>query len=97
MWFGVKAHTGVACWIGGDGTLNVTIGIGMGAVNFAISGAFFVVISSVSLDSQKKVSSESDFRFRDADEVETFEGDAFSFDSSASGFQKKERSETDFV
>ncbi len=75
-------------WIGDEGTVYVMIGIGMGAANFAISGAFFVVISSVFLGSQKKVNSESDFGCGD---------EVISFISSASGFQKKDRSETDFV
>ncbi len=69
----------------------------MGAVNFAISGAFFVVTSLVSLNSQKKDNSESEFRCRDADEVVTFDGEAFSFVFSISEFQKNESSETDFV
>ncbi len=83
--------------MGGDGTLNVTIGIGTGTENFTISRAFFVVISFASSDSQKKVSSESDFRFVDVGEVETFDGEAFSFVFSASGFQKKDKSEMGFV
>ncbi len=53
------------------------IGFGFRVVNFSVGGTFFVSTSLVSLDSQKKVSSDSDFRFRDADEVETFDGDAF--------------------
>ncbi len=48
-------------WIGDEGTVYVMIGIGMGAANFAISGAFFVVISSVFSGSQKKVNSGSSF------------------------------------
>ncbi len=96
MRFGVTTCTDETCWIGTVGTLQVMIGIGMGAANFAISGAFFIATSSASLDSQKKVN--SDFGFGcDTDEVETFDGEAFSFDSSASGFQKNESSETSFV
>ncbi len=55
-----------------------------------------MVTSLASSGSQKKEN--SDFGFRcDANEVETFDGEAFSFESSASGFQKKESSETSFV
>ncbi len=97
MRFGVKACIDKTFWMGGEGTLHATIGIGTGAVNFATSGTFFVAISLASSGSQRKESSESDFRCGDAVEVETFDGEAISFDSSASGIQKKERSKTDFV
>ncbi len=83
--------------MGGEGILYVTIGIGMGAVNFVTSGALFVATSLASSDSQKKDNSNSGFRCRDADEVETFDGEAFSFIFSASGFQKDDRSEMSFV
>ncbi len=83
--------------MGGDGTLNVTIGIGMGAVNFAIGGSFFVASSFISSGDQKKEYSGSVFGSRDVDDVEILDGEATLFISSASGFQKKDRSETDFV
>ncbi len=67
------------------------------AENFAISSAFFVAISFISLGCQKKEYSDSVFGSGDVDDVVTFEGEASSFMSSTSGFQKKERSETDFV
>ncbi len=73
------------------------IGFVFSVVNFSMSGELFESISLVSLDSQKKDNSNSDFRCRDADEVVTFDGEAISFNSSASGIQKKDRSETDFV
>ncbi len=96
MGFGMKACTGMTCWIGGIGTLIMMIGFGFSVVNFS-TGALFVATSLVSLGSQKKDNSDSGFRCRDADEVETFDGEAFSFESSASGFQKKESSEMGFV
>ncbi len=71
------------------------IGFGISAVNFSTRGSFFVVTSLVFSGSQKK--DNSGFRCRDADEIETFNGEAISFLSSASGIQKKDRSETDFV
>ncbi len=83
--------------MGGEGTLHVTIGIGTGAENFTISGAFFVVISLASSDSQKKVSSDSVFGSGDVSEEETFIGEAFSFMFSASGIQKKDKSEMGFI
>ncbi len=88
----MKAFIGMTCWIADEGTVHVMIGIGMGAENFATGGSFFAATSLVSLDSQKKENSEdSDFGCRDIrDEV-------ISFTSSASGSQKKERSETSFV
>ncbi len=96
IWFEVKANIVETFWMGGEGTLIMMIGFGTSEVNFVTEGSFFVVSSLASSDSQKKVN--SDFSFGcDADEVETFDGEAFSFESSASGFQKKERSETSFV
>ncbi len=96
MRFGVTTCIEVTFWTGGEGTLYVMIGFGFSVVNFAISGAFFVVVSFASSGSQKKEN--SDFGFRcDANEVETFDGEAFSFESSASGFQKNESSEMSFV
>ncbi len=73
------------------------IGIGTGAESFAISAAFFVVTSLVSLDSQKKDNSDSEFGSGDADDAVTFFGEAISFVFSVSGFQKNERSEMGFV
>ncbi len=73
------------------------IGFGISALKFSNSGAFFVAISFVSSDSQKKVYSDSVFRCEDADDVETFEGEATSFVFSASGIQKKDSSVMDFV
>ncbi len=81
--------------MGGDGTLIMTIGFGFSAANFPTGGVFFVVTSFDSSGSQKKDNLNSDFRC--TDKVETFDGEAISFDSSALGIQKKERSETDFV
>ncbi len=85
------------CWIGDVGTSHVMIEMGFSVVNFSISGMFFVATSFASSDSQKKDNPDSGFRCRDADEVETFDGEAFSFESSASGFQKKENSVMCFV
>ncbi len=96
MRFGAKACTVEMCWIRGVGTSHVMIGMGTGAVNFSTSGALFVATSFISSGSQKKEN--SDFGFRcDANEVETFDGEAFSLESSASGFQKNKRLETAFV
>ncbi len=75
-------------WIGTVGSLHMTIGFGTGAENFTNSGAFFDSISFVSLDSQKK--DNLDDWFGNGDEV-------ISFISSASGSQRKERSEMSFV
>ncbi len=72
------------------------IGVGFNAANFS-TDALFVATSFVSSDSQKKEYSDSDFRFVDVGEVETFDGEAFSFVFSASGFQKKERSVMGFM
>ncbi len=83
--------------MGGDATLNVTIGFGTGAENFLNSGAFFIAISFISSGTQKKENSESDFGRRDDRDGVTFDGEAISFMSSASGFQKKDRSEMDFI
>ncbi len=94
MQFGVMTCTDETCWIGTVGTLQVMIGIGTGAESFAILGAFFVVTSSVSLDSQKKENSEDDVV---CGGVETFEGEATLFMSLTSGFQKKDSSEMSFV
>ncbi len=76
----------------------MTICFGTGAENFVTSGALFVVTSLVSSGSQKKVYSEdSDFGSRDVGDVVTFIEEAISSVSSASGFQKNDRSEIDFV
>ncbi len=69
-------------------------GIGMGAENFSTGGVLFVATSFVSSGSQKKEYSEVDFGCIDA---VTFIGEVTLFFSSASRFQKKERSEMDFV
>ncbi len=66
-------------------------------MNFGISGTFFVATSFASSGVQKKVYSEMRFRIRDVDDVETFEGEATSFVSSTSGFQKKDSSEMGLV
>ncbi len=79
------------------GTLQMMIGFGFSEVNFSTGGVFFMANSFISSGSQKKDTSDSGFRGRDADEVETFDGEAFSFVSSASGFQKNDRSEMSFV
>ncbi len=94
MWFGVKACTVVACWTGGDGTLNVMMRFGIGEANFSTEGALFVATSSASWGVQKKEYSEDGVGCGD---VGTFDGDAISFVFSASGFQKNERSEMGFV
>ncbi len=83
--------------MGGKGTLHVMIGIGMGAVNFATGGSFFVASSFISSGDQKKEYSGSDFEGRDVGDVVIFFGKVISFTISASGIQKKERSETNFV
>ncbi len=50
------------------------------------------------MGSQKKEYSDgSDFGCGDVRDVVTFDGEAISFDSSASEFQKKDRSERSFV
>ncbi len=54
MRFGVKACTVEMCWIGGVGTLYVTIGFGTGAENFVTSGTLFVSISSASSGGPEK-------------------------------------------
>ncbi len=82
-------------WTGGEGTLNVTIGIGTGA--FSISGTFFVVTSLVSSEVQKKESSETRFGIGDVDDVGALEGVATSFVFSALGIQKKNRSMMGFM
>ncbi len=52
------------------------IGMGIGAVNFSISGALFVATSFDSLGSQKKENLEdSDLGCEDAGDVVTFDGD----------------------
>ncbi len=81
--------------MGGDGTLIMTIGFGFSAANFLTGGVFLVATSFDSSGSQKKDNSNSDFRC--TDKVETFDGEAISFDSSASGIQKKDRSGMGFV
>ncbi len=77
--------------------LHVMIGIGTGAENFSTEDALFVATSLASSDSQKKVNSDSEFRYVDVSEEETFIGDVISFMSSALGIQKKESSEMSFV
>ncbi len=72
------------------------IGFGIGAENFSILGALFVATLLESSDSQKKVNSGSSFRCGDVRDVVTFDGEATSFMSSASGFQKNENSQTGF-
>ncbi len=89
MSIGAKACIEETCCTEGEGTLHMMIGFGFSVVNFAISGAFFVAISFTSLDSQKKVNSEIDFGCRDA---VILDGEVTLFMSSASGFQKKDRS-----
>ncbi len=71
--------------------------IGTGAEIFAIAGTFFVVTSFVSSGVQKKENSDDCLRCRDDGDEVTFDGEAISFDSSASEFQKKESSETSFI
>ncbi len=83
--------------MGAVGTLQMMIGFRVSVENFVTGGSFFVVTSLVSSGSQKKDNSNSYFRCRDADEVETFDSEAISFLSSASGIQKKESLETDFI
>ncbi len=81
----------------GEGTLHVMIGIRMGAVNFATSGALFVATSFASLGVQEKEYSEDGVECRDVIDVEILEGEATLFMSSVSGIQNKERSEMGFV
>ncbi len=97
MRFIVKACIEETLWTGGEGILYVMIFFGIGEVNFSTEDALFVATSLASSDSQKKVNLDSEFRCRDADDVETFEGEASSFMSSTSGFQKKNRSEMGFI
>ncbi len=85
----MNAHTRVTCRIGTVGTLYVMIGFGIGAENFAISGAFLIATSFISSDSQKKENSETGFGCGDAGDAVILDGEATSFMSSASGFQKK--------
>ncbi len=94
MNIGVMAHTGMTCWIGAVGTLHVMIVFGIGVENFVTSGTFFVAISFISLGVQKKEYSEDGIGCGD---VGTFNEDAISFMFSASEFQKKDKSETDFM
>ncbi len=75
--------------MGADGILHVMIGFGTSAGIFATSGAFFVATSLDSSDSQKKEYSEVGFGCRDTGDVVIFDGEATSFISSSSGFQKK--------
>ncbi len=89
MNIGVMAHTGMTCWIGGEGTVHVMIRIRTGAENFATSGALFVATSFASLGVQKKVYSEDGVGCRDVIDVEILEGEATLFMSSVSGIQKK--------
>ncbi len=72
----------------------MVIGFGIGVEKFMNSRAFFIAISFVSSDSQKKESSEGDFVCRD---VGTSDREMISFVYSASGIQKNESSITDFV
>ncbi len=73
------------------------IGFGISEVNLMISGAFFVAILFVSSGSQKKENLEIDFGCGDDGDRVTFDGEAISFDSAASEFQKKDRSEMSFI
>ncbi len=96
MMFGMVACTDETFWTGAVGTLQETIGFGMGTENFATSGALFVATSFTSSGTQKKENSETRFRIGDVDDVGALERGA-SYVFSASGFQKNERSETAFV
>ncbi len=88
------------------------IGEGVGVENSSTGGDFFVFFfnffdffdfnflvatSFVSSGIQKKVSSGSVFESGEVDDVVTFIGEAMSYVSSVSGFQKKERSVMGFV
>ncbi len=101
MRFAMKAFIGMTCWIGTVRTLHEMIGIGTGAANFAISGAFFVATSSassfISSGCQKKVYSETRFGIGDVGDVGTLEGEGTLFMSSVSGIQKKDRSVMGFM
>ncbi len=88
---------GMTCRIGGDAIRETMICFGTSAENFAISSALFIAISFISSGCQKKVYSDSVFGSGDVDDVVTFDGVATSFIFSASGIQKKDRSEMDFV
>ncbi len=70
------------------------IGFGFGVENVVTSGTLFVVTLFASWGAQKKEYSEDGVGCGD---VGTFDEDAISFMFSASGFQKKDRSETDFM
>ncbi len=70
------------------------IGFGISEVNFATEGLFFVAISFASLDSQKKENSDSSFGHGDDGDALILVREAISFMFSASGIQKKDRSET---
>ncbi len=71
MNIGVKAHTGVTCWMGTIGTLHVMIGFGISAENFLTGGALFVATSFDSSGSQKKENLEDGFGCRDVGDVVT--------------------------
>ncbi len=73
------------------------IGCSFSAGIFATLGVLFVAASVASSGSQKKDNSDFGFGCGDADEVETFDGEAFSFMSSVSGILMKDRSEMGFV
>ncbi len=62
--------------MGGEGTLYVMIGFGTSAVNFSISGTFFVATSFIlsASGSQKKDRSEMGFGRRGTSDVENFIG-----------------------
>ncbi len=66
-------------------------------MSFATGGSFFVASSFISSGDQKKEYSGSVFGSGDVDDVEILDGEATLFMSSTSEFQKKDRSETDFM
>ncbi len=73
------------------------IGFGISGVNFVTEGSFFVVTSFVSSGSQKKVYSEVDFGCRHVEDAVIFDEEMTWFVFLASGFQRKDRSETSFI
>ncbi len=73
MRFGMKARIEVMFWTGGEGTLYVMIILSFSVVNFAISGAFFVVTSSASSGVQKKESSEDGVGYGEVKDVVVFD------------------------
>ncbi len=83
--------------MGGEETLHEMIVFGIGVVNLVTLGALFVMTSFASSGSQKKEYSVSSFRCGDDEDAETFNREVISFVSSASGSQKKVRSEMGFV